>query len=463
MSSLSRKPNHSPSILGRAAAGVGRSVDAASLTSNGVGVTRERATAMKAGEYLQESVSRIKDGLRRVHFVSSLNAALKAHQLRAGLANLADEYARAAARIGFKYSEAAAIGSFRAGLRRMRPKYSPKRFGELNIFWVGANKDQDESGFLQALRRSGDVAVFYSKPDAYGQWFRNKAGRATLYDPAVVALNDASLMKQVEAVAARGSLDLVIGQMWANYLSVGALRSLRRFGAPVVNISMDDRLPLNWSTRRGVRLGAVGLLPAVDMVLTTTAETCTWYGVEGGAAIFWPLASAPEIFGESGAAERDIDVLFIGNRYGVREAIIGALQGRGIPVACYGNGWPNGPASATQSAALFRRAKIILGIGTVGHCDDVYTLKLRDFDAPMSGALYITHRNPDLVGLYTEGQEIDCYGSVDECAAKIKMYLANPELLNRVAAAGHRKALSRDTWRGRLETTFEALGISRKA
>jgi len=225
---------------------------------------------------------------------------------------------------------------------------------------------------------------------------------------------------------------------------------VRSNGIPVINISMDDRLPDNWGTQDGTRLGAVGLASVTDLVLTTSSETCAWYGVEDCPAIFWPLASDPGVFTPSHNNVRDIDVLFIGNKYGIRERIIQDLKRRQIHVDCYGAGWPNGPSTAEQSAALFKRAKIILGVGTVGYCDDVFTLKLRDFDAPMSGALYLTHRAPDLALLYQEGTEIECYATSAEAASKIQFYLAHPKELSAVAAAGHAKAIARDSWFSRL-------------
>jgi spore maturation protein CgeB len=179
------------------------------------------------------------------------------------------------------------------------------------------------------------------------------------------------------------------------------------------------------------------------------------------------LASDPSIFSpKSNNTYRDIDVLFIGNRYGARTRIVDFLIESGIKVNCWGGGWSNGYASAEQSAAMFKRAKIILGIGTVGYCDDVFTLKLRDFDAPMSGALYVTHRNRDLLELYREGEEIVCYETDQECFEKIRYYLKHHDARERIAKAGLQKALSRDTWDHRISTTlhsFDLLTLSEKA
>jgi spore maturation protein CgeB len=77
----------------------------------------------------------------------------------------------------------------------------------------------------------------------------------------------------------------------------------------------------------------------------------------------------------------------------------------------------------------------------------------------MSGALYITHRNPDLTSLYKEGEEIEFYLTVDEAISKIRFYLQNPDELSRVAFNGQNKALKNYTWHNRLLGTFRRLGL----
>lgn len=394
-----------------------------------------------------------------IPLVAAFNRALKANQLRSGFQRLVTRYKKQAKTRAFRYEEKAAIDEFRGRLLKLNPNQLPKKSGDLKIFWVGANRDQDESGFLQALRRIATVIEFHNWKGTYGQWYWDELGRVQVYDPAITAMNDRSLKSQIEDALKSGSVDLLMGQMWANYISKEALAWVRSLGIPVINISMDDRLPDNWSIRGRVRLGAVGLAPVTDLVLTTSSETCTWYGLEGCPAVFWPLASDPSLFSPPENWERDIDVLFIGNKYGIRESIVRCLKERGVNVECYGAGWTNGPATAEQSAKLFKRAKIILGVGTVGYCDDVFTMKLRDFDAPMSGALYLTHRCFDLAQLYQEGIEIECYTKPEEAARKIHYYLAHPKELLRIAKAGHSKALLRDTWIYRLASTFSRLGL----
>lgn len=414
---------------------------------------------MMANSEFRETLYIAKAWLRQMPPISFANRLYKAKQMRDGLRSLASDYAKLAHKKNLNYIKSEAIAIFKHRVLERCPSFHPKKAGELRIFWVGSNRDQDESGFLQALRRLAIVVEFQNWKGGYGQWYWDQHGRVRVYDPAIVLLNDKCLLSQIEEALQYGQIDLLMGQMWANYLSKEALERVRRYGVPVINISMDDRLPNNWSTQNGVRLGAVGLASVTDLVLTTSSETCAWYGVENCPAIFWPLASDPGVFSPTHNNVRDIDVLFIGNKYGLRERIILNLKKRKIHVECYGNGWPNGPATAEQSAALSKRAKIILGVGTVGYCEDVYTLKLRDFDAPMSGALYLTHRSPDLSLLYQEGAEIECYATTEEAARKIHYYLGHPNELSAVALAGHTKAIERHSWFSRLHSTFLELDL----
>jgi spore maturation protein CgeB len=396
-----------------------------------------------------------KEFAKKLSILRSINAKLKCYKLKRNQANLARDYDAKASNRGVDYSEDQAINEFKNRHISRCPGHSPAALGALRVFWVGTNQSQDESGFLQALHRIAKVTVFHNIEGEYGIWSGNEATSLAEIRQA----NDQELMKQIEEARSKDGVDVLLGQMWAGRISKEVLVQVQELGIPVINIAMDDRLPVHWSWRNGVRMGSIGLKTGVDIVLTTSSETCLWYAVEGCPAIYWPLASDPSIFAPDEEVVRNIDVLFIGNRYGIRGKIVDHLERHGILVSCYGAGWPNGYANAEKCAALSKRARIILGIGTVGHCHDVYTLKLRDFDALMTGALYVTHRNPDLGQLFMEGQEFECYDTMGEAVSKIRYYLAHAEARERIGLAGQQKSISRDTWDNRLATTFRQLGL----
>ena len=89
----------------------------------------------------------------------------------------------------------------------------------------------------------------------------------------------------------------------------------------------------------------------------------------------------------------------------------------------FGPGFPSGMISAQKTAEVFSHAKIVLGIGYVAYSRKVCTLKLRDFDAMFTGALYITSRNEDLEELFKENEHISYYDSKESLLEKINYFL----------------------------------------
>jgi hypothetical protein len=246
--------------------------------------------------------------------------------------------------------------------------------------------------------------------------------------------------------------------MVAQSLAVDALRQVRRMGIPVLNIAMDDRLTDHWGWRGATRLGAIGLAPAVDLVLQTTPEYVPRYLADGHPAIFWPFGSDPDLF--KPAATKRFDVCFVGNNYGWRASLIRDIERGGVRVECFGSGFPNGHIDAGRVAEVFGQSRIVLGVGTVAHSRRIVTLKLRDFDGPMSGSLYMTTENPDLRALFAVGEEIEMYRTPADCLALIKRYLADDEARERIAGAGRSRALRDHTWRQRIRQAFRWLGQS---
>jgi spore maturation protein CgeB len=386
-----------------------------------------------------------------------LNARIKCWQLKHSRYKLSTRYNKIAKYKKFIYSESDSISAFK---NRISNKFFlPKPKGQLRIFLVGTDPNQEHSGFIQALNKFGYVSEFKKREEYVNMISSFNYFQAKINIPKIIAKIDNELKLQFDQEIELGGVDLVVGQMQSNYISVDILNYISSKGAVIINISMDDRLPGLWGTKNGRRLGSIGLASSLDLVLTTAPETCSWYGVEGCPSLFFPLASCPTIFANKDYENRNIDVLFIGNKYGVREKIISGLEKRGINVQAFGLGWKNGPVDVNRMSLLSKKAKIIVGIGSIGHCENTYTLKLRDFDAPMSGALYITHRNPDLNNFFIEGEDIEFYETIDELATKIKFYLEHDFKREKIAKSGQEKVIKYHNWDRRLSETFTKIGL----
>lgn len=309
----------------------------------------------------------------------------------------------------------------------------------LNVFWIGTNFDQDNSGFLQGLQKVFNVRVFNQSTGKYGF-----VSNLNTIDK-VVEYNDREIYEAVIKEHNLNNIDIIIGQMWGNYISSNVLSKFKKLGIVVINVSMDDRLPEMWDKNNG----SIGLKGGIDFVLTTAKEVCPWYWAEGIPSIYWPLASSAEFY--SPKKYKDIPISFIGNNYGVRKEIINGIIKSGINIQCFGNGWENGYVNSVKAAEILGRSKIALGIGTIGHTKNILTMKLRDFDAPMSGALYITQRNPELENFYIENEEIVYYSSIKELVEKIKYYLLNEEETKFISERAILRATKEHTWENRFE------------
>lgn len=402
---------------------------------------------------------KLKQQLKRNPFLWNVNARFKAALIKRASARLTRSYADRARARGLVYSQSAALDDLRRKLKQRGLPIASLPRGQLRIFWAGANWNQDSSGFLAALQKFGHVICLHNARGGYG-WSYAGAGRViSNYNAEVIRSNDGCLIEQVKQACSLGKIHILMGQMWANFVSAKVLEQIQKMGIITVNVSMDDRLPELWESYKGVRLGSVGLAGGLDLVLTSSSDCCMRYALEDCPAIFWPMASDPERFKPYPDDQKIYDVSFIGGKYGQRGKIIERLLRAGIKMETFGPGWPNGPVNADQSAEIFGKSRIILGVGTIAYNNDIYTLKLRDFDATMAGALYITHRNPDLLALYEEGREIECYLTIDECVQKIRYYLDHPTERQSIAAAGMVRARRDHTWEKRLSTALNYVGL----
>jgi hypothetical protein len=391
--------------------------------------------------------------LKKNKFIYNLNAALKAAKTRRASLAVSRHYENIIRDQGIVYDphKIPLLIKKRIGQRTALTGTGKEK---IRIFWVGASKEQDYSGFMQGLQKFGAVVPFKNRHDLYGQEFTSQR-----YDPRIIENNSIQLINQVENCFKKGEpIDVLLGQMWANFISVKALQQVQKMGVITLNIAMDDRLPELWQTYHNTLLGSIGLADGLDLVLTSCPDCCIRYLAHDCPAIFWPMASDPDLF--KPAEKKDIDVCFVGNNYGNRGDIIRQLQKNGIQVEAYGAGWSNGYIGPDKIADVFGRSKIILGIGTIAYNKDIYTLKLRDFDATMAGALYITHRNPDLLKIFTEGKEIECYLTEEEAILKILFYLKHQDLREQIAASAAVVARKYHTWELRLGEAFGAIGFT---
>lgn len=324
------------------------------------------------------------------------------------------------------------------------------------LFFVGTDEQQDKSGLLQALQKLAHTRWFVKPDGSYG----HNDPRSV---PVRCAANADLLWTQLSELAAKGWVpDIVLAQTWASLIDPAVFSRVRQqWGCLVVSLAMDDRHQYWGGTVGDMGTGTRALIPHIDLALTAAPECVAWYEKEACPALFFPEGSDAALFHPMPELPKIHEVSFVGARYGIREQLVTALRAAGIRVSAYGAGWEAGRLDNAAVPQLFAQSKLVLGVGTIGYCNDFFALKLRDFDGPMSGSLYLTHANPDLDGLYQVGREIATYRDAQECVARARHLLSADEEREAIARAGRARAVADHSWEQRFSGLFTALGWPR--
>jgi hypothetical protein len=113
---------------------------------------------------------------------------------------------------------------------------------------------------------------------------------------------------------------------------------------------------------------------------------------------------------------------------------------------------------------MFSQSRLSLGFATAGDSHRAARrlrhLRLREFEAPMSGALYLTEDQPELAEYFTPGEEVLTYTDRDDLLDKARYYLAHQEQAERIRRAGLERARREHTWQHRFTQLFSILGLS---
>jgi len=390
------------------------------------------------------------------NLLASANGDLRATLLLNEYRDRRQHYAKRARELGMHFSDASVAARTRERLGARGISVSAREIGEVHtlaffplVSW--------HSQLLRPLQALGPLSHFDNLSSGldYLALFRR--------EPAMIAARQKAcdeFLRYATEVARRRKVNWVFTYASAMELLVDAVDRVREItGAPVVGMCFDDKQSWDTGEFGGQRGGQVPLAPRLDLAWTSARIACEWYMVEGGNPIYLPEGCDTEMFSPA-PGPQDVDVCFVGQAYGFRPAFVEKLRRLGLAVRTAGSGWPGGPINADEVIRLFRRSKIILGLGGIGWSADLKNVKGRDFDAPAVGtAAYLTSFNPEIAEHFDIGQEICCFSSVDECVEIAQSLLADEARRLSIARQGRERCLRAHTWARRFERVLEVLGV----
>ena len=339
--------------------------------------------------------------------------------------------------------------------------------------------------------------------------FSAEAGRRAMQRRDVQARADFSqkLLDAFRTEHARQPFDLIFAYLMDGMADPGVLDEMRTSGVPTCNFSCNNVHQFDLVDE---------LSPHFDYNLHSERDARNKFLAIGANPLWWPMASNPRYF-KPQDLPRTIAASFVGANYALRARHIAHLLENGIGAHAYGPGWTSGdltparavvkrfwfiflaatarsphaqywaaaklaeqafrrylnvrfptyvhpPISDEELIALYSRSHISLGFLEVYDQHDPSRpvkrhLHLREFEAPMSGALYCTGYLDELAEHFEPDREVLVYRNEDELLDKVRYFLGHPDEAEQIRRTGHARALRDHTYQQRFKTLFRTLGL----
>jgi len=331
------------------------------------------------------------------------------------------------------------------------PNSISRKKGDLSILAIYHHYNWENESLLPSLAKFGHVIHYdwFGEFNHYDEkkWHKNNKKKMNIV-----------LVEKVKKWIKQYEIDVIFTYISGEIIYPSTIKAIASLGIPVINMSLNDKEAFVGKIRGGMAMGMRDICKYFHLCWTSTKDSLIKYVVEGASPFYLPEGANPEkhrpyIVGQ------DVDVSFVGQCYGDRPVIIEKLRNLGIHVEAFGVGWPNGPLAFEEMVKLYSRSKINLGFGKVDGLRDVFCLKGRDFEVPMSGGFYLTAFNEELVDFFEDGREIVTYKSFDDLVLKIKYYLEHDYEREVIRQRGHLRAKNDHTWEKRFEKIFSIIGI----
>jgi hypothetical protein len=314
----------------------------------------------------------------------------------------------------------------------------------------------------------------------------------------------------IEAEHRRRPISLFLSYLFPNQVLPSAVRAIRSTGVPTVNFFCDNvreftRVPDSFRD--------------FDLHWVPEADARAMYAAAGLPYVYsaMPMWVPPKFRiipnEEKGGA------IFIGSHDVLREDLLQDAARRGLSVEIYGSGWLEGPPKGpvrrqsfgqrvANQVDFFRRegvrgvamkatyltrdkhprewietsahlpivndsyfnatreATVVIGINRCPtfrrpFSNPIRYSRLRDIEAPMLGACYLTELAPGIEDLYDIGSEIETYRDTSELVEKAKRLEADPAKRLAIRRGGQRRALADHTIEKSLKRLAAKLGISK--
>ncbi len=292
------------------------------------------------------------------------------------------------------------------------------------------------------------------------------------FDFMEVAARDrvARMREQLISLAAETRPELAFFFLFTDQLDTRTIEEVGRLGGcPTVNWFADDHWRFDDFTRH--------MAPAFDLAVTTDADSLPKYKLLADTRVHLSQWACNRYAYGKVTSELQHDVTFVGQPHGERRQTVATLQAAGLPVECWGFGWPAGPIDHDEMVEVFASSRVNLNLSNSSQVPGLKArvrrllhfnppqprppqIKGRNFEVPGCGGFLLTERVPHLERYFELDEEVAVFADADELEEKVRYWLEHDEQRQRVADAGFRRVLSEHTYDHRFAEIFALLGLA---
>lgn len=302
------------------------------------------------------------------------------------------------------------------------------------------------------------------------------------------------LLAELREAHARKPFDVFFAYFYDLCVEPGLLEEVRRLGIFTLNFSCNNVHQFDLVQE---------ISPKFDLCWVPEKEALAHYARVGATTLHLQMAASPKL-ARPFDVPREYDVTFVGLKYGERPIYVRHLLKHGVDVRVWGPDWAERfihkrhldrvrgqtrsvgdlvglvpralraarrvvqdrqlagvagpPLDDEEVMRMHSRSRISLGFTALGntHLDakPLRQLRLREFEAPMCGALYLTGYLDELEDCFELGREMLAYRDEHELLDKVRYYLRHEDEAERIRQAGRARALRDHTWEARMKTVL---------
>jgi spore maturation protein CgeB len=295
--------------------------------------------------------------------------------------------------------------------------------------------------------------------------------RLTVFDFMERIRRDGTVRMRADLVTlvAETKPDLAFFFLFTDQLDTETIEAVGRDGGcPTVNWFADDHWRFEDFTRH--------MAPAFDLAVTTDPDSLPKYRMLADTRVHLSQWACNRYAYGRVTTELKHDVTFVGQPHGDRRQTVANLGDAGLPVECWGFGWPSGPLEHPEMVDVFASSRVNLNLSNSSEVPGLKArlrrllhfnppaprppqIKGRNFEVPGCGGFLLTERVPHLERYFDLDREVGVFDGADDLADRVRYWLEHDQERQRVADAGYRRVLAEHTYDHRFAAIFAELGL----